>query len=96
MHNTVAGVGTDQGAVEDSYRTPRIPDGDRTWFSAGMSYAVTKTFGVDFAYTHITVKDGPLALRAGSYGSPDFFRGNLSGTFQNSIEILALSAHFSF
>ena len=91
-----AGLATDQGAVEDAYRTPRIPDGDRTWISGGLSYAFSRAFGVDFAYTHITVKDGPLALQAGNYGSPDFFRGNLNGTFKNSIDILAVAARFSF
>lgn len=90
------GVAKDQGAIEDTYRTPRIPDGDRTWLSAGLSYAFSKSFGLDFAYTHITVKDGPLELKAGTYGNSNFFRGNLSGTFKNSIEIMALAAHFSF
>ncbi len=91
-----AGLATDQGAVEDAYRTPRIPDGNRTWFSGGLSYAFSKSMALDFAYTHITVKDGPLALQAGAPGNPDFFRGNLSGTFQNSIDILAVAARFSF
>jgi len=91
------GLASDQGAVEDGYRTPRIPDGDRTWFSGGLSYAFTKSFGVDLAYTHIVVKDGPLALTAGaSPAGADFFRGNLSGTFKNGIEIVALSARFNF
>ena len=90
------GLASDQGAVEDAYRTPRIPDGDRTWYSGGFGYAISKGFGVDFAYTHITVKDGPLVLSAGSYGSPDFFRGNLTGTFKNSIDIVALSARITF
>ena len=90
------GLASDQGAVEDAYRTPRIPDGDRTWFSGGFGYAISKGFGVDFAYTHITVKDGPLVLSAGTYGSPDFFRGNLTGTFKNSIDIVALSARITF
>ncbi len=91
-----AGLATDQGAVEDAYRTPRIPDGNRTWFSGGLSYAFSKSLGVDFAYTHITVKEGPLALQAGTPTNSDFFRGNLNGAFKNSIDILAIAARFSF
>lgn len=92
-----AGLATDQGAVEDGYRTPRIPDADRTWMSVGMAYAFTKSFGIDLAYTHIAVKDGPVALVAGTSPSgPDFYRGNLTGTYKNSIEIMALQARFSF
>ena len=43
--------------MTDAYRTPRIPDGDRTWVSMGASYAFSKSFTVDFGYTHICVKD---------------------------------------
>jgi long-chain fatty acid transport protein len=79
-----------------SNRTPRIPDGDRTWYSAGLSYAFSKSIGVDFAFTHITVKDGLLALQAGAYGNQNFFRGNLSGTYKSSIDIVAVSARYNF
>ncbi len=91
-----AGLASDQGAAPDSTRTPRIPDGDRTWFSVGLGYTFSKTLAVDLAYTHIAIQEAPLALSAGTSTSPDFFRGNLSGHFQNRIEILALSARFHF
>lgn len=91
-----AGVATDQGAVKDAYRTPRIPDQDRTWFSAGLGYRLSERLTFDVAYTHITVKDGRLALQAGVPGNPDFFRGNLAGTYQNKIDILAASLRMNF
>jgi long-chain fatty acid transport protein len=92
-----AGVATDQGAVDPAYRTPRIPDADRTWMSVGAGYAFTKNFSVDAAYTHIAVKDGDVNLTSGAASTaPNFFRGNLSGTFKNSIEIMALHAKITF
>jgi long-chain fatty acid transport protein len=96
-----AGVARDTGAVEDEYRTPRIPDGDRTWFSAGLGYAVSETMSLDLALTHIVVKDGPVDLKALPAGttpttSPNTFRGNLSGSFENSIDIVSVSARFIF
>ncbi len=102
-----AGLASDKGAIEDGYRTPRIPDGDRTWFSAGLGYAISKSLTFDLAYTHIAVKDGPVGLLAITDSTnpagadyvnrnPNFFRGNLSGTFKNSIDILAVSARFNF
>ncbi len=91
-----AGVATDQGAVEEAYRTPRIPDGDRTWLSAGLGYRISDRVTFDVAYTHILVKDGKLALQAGTAGNPDFFRGNLAGTYQNKIDILAASLRMNF
>ena len=92
-----AGLASDQGAVDSTYRTPRIPDNDRTWISLGLGYAFSKSFGVDLAYTHIAVKDGSVALQAGSNpAGNDFFRGNLSGTFKNSIDTMAIQAHITF
>jgi len=96
-----AGLASDKGAVEDAYRTPRIPDGDRTWFSAGLGYALSKNTSIDMAVTHITVKDGPVDLRALPTGttpstSPNTYRGNLGGTFKNSIDIVSVSARFIF
>jgi long-chain fatty acid transport protein len=96
-----AGLATDQSSAEDAYRTPRIPDGDRTWLSVGAGYAFSKSLSFDVAYTHILVKDGPLGLLALPAGtttttSPNTFRGNLSGTYKNGIDIVALQARFIF
>ena len=95
------GLAYDQSAVKDEYRTPRIPDGDRTWVSVGAGYAFTRGFSMDAAYTHIFVKDGPMELKAVPAGytpttSPNTARGNLSGTYQDSIDILSIQARFQF
>lgn len=92
-----AGLAFDQGAATDATRTPRIPDGDRTWISTGFGYTVNKSFALDLGYTHIFVKDAAVGLASGTTSdSPDFFRGNLSGEFTNHIDILAIQARFSF
>lgn len=91
-----AGVAKDQAATSDAYRTPRIPDADRTWLSAGAGYAFSRAFALDLGYSYIFVKDSTLNLKAGSPGNPDFFRGNLSGTYRNHIQVLALQARYSF
>lgn len=90
------GIATDSAAAPDAYRTPRIPDSDRTWLAAGLSYAFSKKLAADLSFTHILVKDSTLALSAGSYGSPDFFRGNLSGNFKSSINIAAMGLRYTF
>ena len=92
-----AGLAKDQGAVDNAYRTPRIPDADRTWFSLGLGYAFTKSFGVDAAYTYIQVKDSSMALTtSASQTDPNFLRGNLTGNIHSSIQTLALAAHYRF
>jgi long-chain fatty acid transport protein len=92
-----AGVAHDQGAVTDGYRTPRIPDGDRTWVSLGASYAVSKTFSLDIGYSHLFVKDSQLNLTTtASQTDPNFTRGNLTGDYKLSANVLAVGARFSF
>lgn len=92
-----AGIATDQAPMDDAHRTPRVPDGDRTWFSVGSGYAYSKNLTLDLALTHIVVKDGTIALSSGSTpADPNFYRGNLSGTFKNSVTILAGSLRYTF
>ena len=92
-----AGLAFDQGAAREATRTPRIPDGDRTWISLGVSQAFTTHFSVDLGYTHIFVKQPNIGLASGtSSDSPDFYCGNLSGKFSNHIDILAIQGKFTF
>lgn len=95
------GVAYDQSAVKDEYRTPRIPDGNRTWVSVGAGYAFSKNTSIDCAYTHIFVTDGPVELKAIEDGytpttSPNRTRGNLNGTYKNAIDIFSVQARFTF
>jgi len=87
------GLAYDQSAVKDEYRTPRIPDGDRTWLSVGAGYAFSRTASVDVAFTHIFVTDGPLELTAAGTNQS---RGSLSGNYKSSIDILSAQAKFLF
>ncbi|BDU77958.1 aromatic hydrocarbon degradation protein [Mesoterricola sediminis] len=84
-----AGVALDQTPTTDTYRTPRIPDAERFWASVGVGYAFTAKVSMDVAYTHLFAKDSVLDLKA-TPGSPDFLRGNLSGTYHNKVDIVAL------
>ena len=95
------GVALDQGATNDSFRTPRIPDADRKWVSLGAGYAASKHLSFDLAYTHIYVDKGNLDLKAVPAGytpttSPNTTKGNLSGTFDSKIDIFAASVRYTF
>jgi long-chain fatty acid transport protein len=89
-----AGLALDQTPVPDSTRNPRIPDADRTWVSGGVGYQFTKQFGVDAGYSHLFCKDSTVNLQGG--GNTPVFNGNLSGTYNNSIDVLALQARLKF
>ena len=85
------------GAVTDGYRTPRIPDGNRTWVSLGASYAFSKSFSVDAGYTHLFVTDSQINLTTtASQTDPNFTRGNLTGDYKLSANVVAIGARFNF
>jgi long-chain fatty acid transport protein len=92
-----AGLAVDKTPVPDDKRTPRIPDADRTWLSLGASWQVTEAFGLDAGYTHLFCKNSTVNLQAGGNPSAqEFTRGNLQGTYKNSIDVLALQARYKF
>ena len=91
------GLSYDQGAVDPAYRTPRIPDNDRTWISCGVGHAFSKAVTVDVSYSHLFVKDSTVGLvTTASQTDPNFTRGNLSGTYKNSINLYGVSLKYSF
>lgn len=56
-----AGLALDQTPVpNDSERSPRVPDADRTWLSFGLTYTHTPNLSFDFGYAHLFVDDPKL------------------------------------
>jgi len=91
------GVAKDNSPVKAGYRTPRIPDADRTWLSAGLSYQFTPAFGIDAGYSHLFCKDSTVDLQgSGSMTSAEYGKGNLTATYKNSIDVLAVQARYKF
>ena len=48
-----AGIAKDESPVDDRYRTFRIPDTDRMWYTAGASYKISDNHDVDFGYGYV-------------------------------------------
>ncbi|MBV6658748.1 MAG: outer membrane protein transport protein [Devosiaceae bacterium] len=64
-----AGIGYELSPVTDSERGLRLPDNDRLWLSAGLSYQVLDSVRLDAGYTYISVTDTDI---------PSTFAGNQS------------------
>lgn len=79
------GVAYDQTPVSDTYRTARIPDGDRTWITFGGQYRMSDRNILDFGYAHLFIRDA----RIDKTESPV----RLSGTYEGAVDIL--SAQFT-
>jgi len=91
------GVAFDKSPVPDSERTPRIPDQDRSWLSLGASLKWSEALEFDAGYSRIFAKKARLQMvDTGAAGDPNRFRGNLSGEYEMSVDILAVQARLKF
>jgi long-chain fatty acid transport protein len=90
-----AGVAYDKSPVPDEFRTPRIPDQDRTWLSFGANWKVSQNGSLDFGYAHIFVKDASLNLSAAD--AENNARGTLRGEYSNpSVDIVSVQYNHRF
>ena len=88
------GFAYDQGATRDRFRTPRLPDSDRYWLSAGIGYAPNSWLDIGASLTRIFVDDNDIALATD--GIDNQFRGNLSGAVESDIYTMAIFATLRF
>ncbi len=85
------GVAFDQTPTSDTYRTARIPDEERTWLAVGGQYKPSKESAVNFGYAHLFVKDASIADKQAAAG-----KGNLIGSYENSVDIISVQYTHSF
>jgi long-chain fatty acid transport protein len=86
------GVAFDQTPVNDTDRTPRLPDQDRKWLSFGAQYRVSNTGQIDIGYAHLFIKDTSINQNAGNTAR----NGLISGTYDASINIFGLQYSQTF
>lgn len=87
------GLAYDQTPVADDNRTPRMPDGDRTWLSFGGRYNLDDNSAIDFGYAHLFVKKVTINDDADSTAN---VYGNLLGRYKSSVDILGVQYSVSF
>lgn len=91
-----AGVAYDQTPSTDAHRTSRIPDSSRYWLSVGATYKMTQNMDVTFGYSHLFAGTSKIDLKDNGPGTENFLRGNVRANYENQVDILAVSARFSF
>jgi long-chain fatty acid transport protein len=92
-----AGVALDRSPVQTpADRTPRLPDSDRRWISAGAGVRASESVYFDFAYTYIKLADSSVQKTDGGVGTENAFRGNLSANYQGSVQILSAQIRWAF
>jgi long-chain fatty acid transport protein len=56
------GIGKDKTPTNDTHRTPRLPDSDRTLYSVGASWQMSDALSFDVAYQRIEIKSPTINL----------------------------------
>jgi len=89
------GTAYDKGPVQDQIRTPRLPDNDRVWASAGVQWRISEKAVVDAGYAHLFVKGAPSDLPNQETPSSAPI-GALVGDYSPKVDIVGvqLSLHF--
>lgn len=83
------GLAYDQTPVPDaSFRTPRIPDEDRTWLAFGGQYRLSRQGWFDFGHAHLFVCDASINHTEGPI--------TVRGTYRNHVDILGAQYTHSF
>jgi long-chain fatty acid transport protein len=89
-----AGLAFDQSPVRDTWRTPRLPDSDRTWISAGGQYRFTRTLVLDGGLAWLNSRKASMRLNGEPPNTAAY--GLLEGRYKSSTSIVSaqLTAQF--
>lgn len=88
------GLAYEQRAVGEYYRTPRIPDSDRMWYSFGLEYKYNEKMTFNAGYSYIDADKAKVSLKGNHIG--DNTRGALKVDYSNSVNIVAFSMNYNF
>ena len=84
-----AGLGYEHAPINDTNRTVRLPDSNRTWTSIGATYNVDDQISVDLSYAHLFAKNGTITQAVPS-NTALIFTGNTKGR----VDIFAIGLNF--
>ncbi|WP_136255505.1 OmpP1/FadL family transporter [Onishia niordana] len=89
------GLGYDETPVPSAeFRTPRVPDADRTWATLGATYQATENLGVTAGYMRVFGDGGKIDQDGAK--EENARKGNLSGEYDVSANVFALSMDYRF
>ena len=83
------GFAFDEAAVKVDYRTPRIPDSRRLWYSTGLEYKYNENLTFDAGFTYIQAKEATVNL-------DDAGKRPVYADYENSVKIFGLSLNYKF
>lgn len=87
------GIAYDEAAVKLADRTPRIPDSNRIWYSAGLGYQYNENLSFDMAFTYIQAKEAVVDT-GGTQNKGT--APNVYAEYKNSVKMWGLSLNYKF
>src|SRR5512134_1731940 len=91
-----AGVALDKSPVQTDFRTPRLPDADRTWLTGGAQYKVNPQMTLDFAAGYIWVKDASIDSNPSGAAAATAAFGRLRGSYDANVVLLSGQFTYTF
>ena len=70
------GVAYDQSPVNNTDRSPRLPDNNRTWLSLGAQYKWSPNLAIDLGYTYIFVQNPDINQNGGNQAGVGLISGS--------------------
>lgn len=84
-----AGLAYEKSPIPDAHRNMRLPDANRVWASAGLSYNISDKLGFDIGYSHLFVEDDTPV--SGSITGASY-----TGTADSSVDIITASLRYQW
>jgi long-chain fatty acid transport protein len=92
-----AGLATDSTPTVDAFRSSRVPDGDRTWLSAGATWRLRDGLDVRLSYAHVFVTAEELDRADGFYeGSPAAIETVIRSLNRGNVDMLGADVTLRF
>jgi long-chain fatty acid transport protein len=89
-----AGLAYDEEAIDNEFRTARIPGNDRKWLSLGAGWQLMPETKLDIGYSHLFISDAKIDDDQSSAAKGR--NGHLVGDFSGSVDMLSLQVTHNF
>lgn len=91
-----AGAMYDRTPTNPRYLSTRVPDGNRTWASTGLSYALNKHLTLNASYAHVFIARQDLLRADGFYTPPATMNVTTAARSSGNVDMLATSVTARF
>jgi len=90
------GLAYDQSPVQTEFRTPRLPDADRTWLTGGLQYRASPQLTLDFGAAYVWVKNATIDSNPSGSAATTAAVGRLLGNYSANVVIVSGQVVYSF